>query len=60
MFFIPTRDGNIAVFEKTRVNEGRMTPLINPQELAITSMKKVVVGCYQRANELGIAIPGPD
>lgn len=37
-----------------------MTPLINPQELAITSMKKMVVGFYQRANELGIAIPGLD
>jgi hypothetical protein len=22
--------------------------------------RDVVVGCYQRANELGIAIPGPD
>jgi len=26
LFFIPARDGNIAVFEKMRVNEGRMNP----------------------------------
>ena len=42
----------------------------NPRKHAVVGKKKanpeglvfplLVVGCYQRANELGIAIPGPD